>query len=234
MKLYENVAIGNFLYGLGFAIGKRIENESFPSIVNLLQQTPDDPALGDLLFKAPGMLRVFEFKLRENLEGQVKEAERHKKLKTRLDETFPELIPVSREVHWYIEIDTSKDDFVASIVSYIDAFPQKAGKGDTGLFAAFIQKTADAAVLGVSNSESEAMNHYLAVLATLHKDGVNSGGLIVKMSPDGTLHYADMVSVIELVLTREQIAAYRQEREIQAKQEYEKQLNRNMGRDRGR
>ena len=54
MKLYENIVIGNFLYGLGFAIAKRTASCDFPSIVNLLQQTPDDAVLGDLLFKAPG------------------------------------------------------------------------------------------------------------------------------------------------------------------------------------
>lgn len=46
MNLYENVIIGNFLYGLRFSIAKCTAGRDFPSIVNLLQQTPDDTVLG--------------------------------------------------------------------------------------------------------------------------------------------------------------------------------------------
>lgn len=78
MKLYENVAIGNFLYGLGFAVGKRVKGPDFPSVVNLLQQTPDDPLFGDVLIRVPGVLRIFEFKQRDNRDA--KEPDRHAKL----------------------------------------------------------------------------------------------------------------------------------------------------------
>lgn len=47
MKLYENVVIGNFLYGLGFSIGRSLP-EQRTSVVNLLQQTPADKTLGVL------------------------------------------------------------------------------------------------------------------------------------------------------------------------------------------
>lgn len=227
MKLYENVVIGNFLYGLGFAIGKRVKSDTFPSIVNLLQQTPDDPALGDMLFQAPGLLRVFEFKMRDAYEGKKKEAERQQKLKKHL-EPFPDLIPVSREVHWYIEADASKDEFVSGIVPYIDAFQRKTSEQN---FTDFIQEIATAAVAERSISSIEAMNRYLSLLATLHKDGVSSGGLVVKMTADGTLHYADLVSITELVLSREQIAAQRIEREAQREQERSRTLELSKGMD---
>ncbi|BCA64663.1 hypothetical protein [Fluviibacter phosphoraccumulans] len=71
MKLYGNIVIGNFLYGLGFVIAKPTASCDFPSIVNLLQQTPDDAVFGDHLFKAPGMLRIIEFKQRSNMYGKV-------------------------------------------------------------------------------------------------------------------------------------------------------------------
>lgn len=55
MKLYENVIIGNFLYGLGLDIGIKIGldngTETLPEIIiNLLQQTPADKELGDMLW----------------------------------------------------------------------------------------------------------------------------------------------------------------------------------------
>ena len=70
MKLYENVIIGNFLYGLGLDIGIKIGldngTETLPSIINLLQQTPADKELGDMLLEFPGVVRVLEFKNAKN------------------------------------------------------------------------------------------------------------------------------------------------------------------------
>lgn len=229
MKLYENVVIGNFLYGLGFAVGNRVEGDVFPSIVNLLQQTPDDQALGDLLFEAPGMLWIFEFKLRENEDGQAKEEKRHEELMRILDAVH-ELIPVSREVHWYIQTDVTKDytnaakeNFVSAIVPYIDAFPMVDLKYDKD-FSAFINAIAQAAVTGKSSASEAEMKRYLALLATLHTDGVRSGGLIVKMSPNGTLHYADLVSVTELYLSREKMIEQRKVLAVTREQERQKTL----------
>lgn len=62
MKLYENVVIGNFLYGLGFSIGMSTIGNNQLSIINLLQQTPADKELGDMLLEFPGVVRLIEFK----------------------------------------------------------------------------------------------------------------------------------------------------------------------------
>lgn len=66
MKLYENVVIGNFLYGLGVSIGGRLKSGYLPGAVSLLQQTPEDKALGDVLLDFPGTLRLIEFKAQAN------------------------------------------------------------------------------------------------------------------------------------------------------------------------
>lgn len=58
VKLYENVVIGNFLDGLGVSIGGRLKTECLPGAVSLLQQTPEDEALGDVLLDFPGTLRL--------------------------------------------------------------------------------------------------------------------------------------------------------------------------------
>lgn len=69
MKLYENIVIGNFLYGLGYSVGtKKGGNEVF-SVVNLLQQTPADKELGDVLLEFPGVVKLIEFK---NKAGSLK------------------------------------------------------------------------------------------------------------------------------------------------------------------
>lgn len=110
MKLYENVVIGNFLYGLGVSIGNRLKSGYLPGAVSLLQQTPEDKALGDVLLEFPGTLRLIEFKAQGN--HSTKERRRHSKLSTILKgkQEFrniscrgQEMLTISRRVHWYVE-----------------------------------------------------------------------------------------------------------------------------------
>lgn len=232
MKLYENIVIGNFLYGLGFAIAKRTASCDFPSIINLLQQTPDDAVLGDLLFKAPGLLRIIEFKQRSNTDP--KEKVRHASVCMGLTSS-PEMTQVSRQVHWFIETQPTHDHFLARIVPYLDAFPRTEEQHD---FAAFIAATADAAVSDQARSTVDEMNNYLGWLACLHKSGtVGSGGLVVKLSPDGTLHYVALVSVMELMLSRQSVMQAREQAmalekggTVSREQEIERRRERGYGR----
>lgn len=218
MKLYENVAIGNFLYGLGFAVGKRIKGCDFPSVVNLLQQTPDDPLFGDVLIRAPGMLRIFEFKQRDNKDA--KEPNRHAKLVRNLAGK-EDLIQISRAVHWFVETAPGERSFFSRIVPYLDAYPKSPGLHD---FAAFVNSTADAVVGGSEALAQADIANYLAQLLLLHKSGsVGSGGLIVKMSETGELHYAELTSILDLILTRQSI--FEQQKQMEQAQSKEKTIN---------
>ena len=100
MKLYENVVIGNFLYGLGVSVGAQLRGHVLPASVNLLQQTPEDKALADVLLSFPGTLRLIEFKTADNRSG--KEAARFRKLSHAL-ESDARLTPLSHRIHWYVE-----------------------------------------------------------------------------------------------------------------------------------
>lgn len=215
MKLYENVAIGNFLYGLGFAVAKRVKGQDFPSIVNLLQQTPDDPLFGDVLIRAPGVLRIFEFKQRDSKD--TKEPERYAKLVRNLSGK-DDLIRISRIVHWFVETAPEEKTFFARIVPYLDAYPKTSAKHD---FAAFVNATADAVAGGTEVLSQSDIAKYLANLLLLHKSGtVGSGGLIVKMSETGELHYAELTSILDLILTRH--AVLEQSKQLEQAQEREK------------
>lgn len=226
MKLYENVVIGNFLYGLGFAVAKRTVEGDFPSIINLLQQTPDDSTLGDLLIEAPGLLRIIEFKQRSNTDP--KEADRHQRLSKGLADNV-ELTRISREVHWFVETQPTQEHFTSRIVPYLDAFPRMDIQHD---FAAFVMATAEAAVSKQTQHSPEEMNAYLGWLAALHKSGsVSSGGLIVKLSPNGDLQYVALVSVMELVLSRQSITAQREQAAaIEATKDVSRERERGYGR----
>lgn len=59
LDVYENVVIGQFLFGLGVKMGSR---NSDATSVSLFQQTPSDASVGDVLVKNPGVVRVIEFK----------------------------------------------------------------------------------------------------------------------------------------------------------------------------
>lgn len=227
MKLYENVAIGNFLYGLGFAVAKRVKGQDLPSIVNLLQQTPDDPLFGDILIRAPGMLRIFEFKQRDNKDS--KEPDRHAKLVRNLTGK-DDLIRISRIVHWFVETAPAEKTFFSRIVPYLDAYPKSPAKHD---FATFVNATADAVTGGSEALSQTDMANYLSSLLLLHKAGtVGSGGLVVKMSETGELHYAELTSILDLILTRQ--AVLEQHKQLEQAQEREKTLELKPDRGYGR
>ena len=95
MKLYENVIIGNFLYTLGLNIGINKELPKYSSI-NLLQQTPADKALGDVLLEFPGVVRLIEFKNKKS--DKEKEKTRLKLLEMALSGE-DKMIDISRLPH---------------------------------------------------------------------------------------------------------------------------------------
>lgn len=203
MKLYENVIIGNYLYGLGVAIGARLDAEKgdFPSIVSLLQQTPDDTAIGDVLITAPGALRVLEFKREEN--DDSKEEERFDRLCKVLSRYPGNMSAVSREVHWYIETKPTKNRFDDRVVPYLDAFPRPKTFAAGSDLANFVQRTAQSMVDSLPGYTEAEAAEYLGLLASIHKHGrIGSGGLLFKISPDGSIHYAELVSILDLIVEK--------------------------------
>ena len=63
IEIYENIFIGNFIYILGVQIGMALSHDKIPlpACVNLLQQTPADKYLGDMLASFPGVSFLIEF-----------------------------------------------------------------------------------------------------------------------------------------------------------------------------
>lgn len=229
MKLYENVVIGNFLYGLGFAMSSRVK-AGFPSVVNLLQQTPDDKRLCDLFIRFPGVLRLLEFKQRHA--DHSKERERHRKLEAWLERSNPRATLVSREVHWFIETEPAEKSFVSRIVPYLDAYPHEDGRSDLG---SFINQTADAAAAGKSDFTNDELNHYLQHVSYANESGeAASGGLVVRISTNGELHYAELTSIRDLDLTHKKFIANRlradEVLELERQRELQASKSKNLGR----
>jgi hypothetical protein len=55
MEPYENIVIGNFLYSLGLTVGQESQGSVRPMCVNLMQQTPLDERLGDVMVANTGV-----------------------------------------------------------------------------------------------------------------------------------------------------------------------------------
>jgi hypothetical protein len=133
MDVYENVVVGNFLFGLGVKMGLQRNSGTSPT---LLQQTPIDEQLGDVLLKSRAIVRLIEFK-RQKAPAKVKRKEANKLSRlARCLNKHPRsetLQAVSRRIHWYIESkiekaelkdsqDPAPNRFVLSscIVPYLD------------------------------------------------------------------------------------------------------------------
>jgi hypothetical protein len=197
MKLYENVVIGNFLYALGFAVRARRTTGTSVSVVNLLQQTPDDKRLGDLLLTFPGVVRLIEFKAEAN--RSAKERARHTVLKNALS-AEPRLESVSRKVHWYVKTAPSEPTaLTVRIVPYLDAFPD--GYSQYDRLETFIQTLAQDIAGGRPVNLSAEADYLEWVRRTQGEGEFGSGGLLLAADADGSLHYAQLLDMSELRLS---------------------------------
>lgn len=223
MKLYENVIIGNFLYGLGLSIGIKIglenENRNIPSIVNLLQQTPADKELGDMLLEFPGVVRVLEFKNANN--PSKKEEKRVSKLEKVLKNN-ERMQYVSREIHWYIETEPFDGICANKIVPYLDAFNGTIGLND---LEKFIEVISDEVDIPQSSITREEQKKYLSLISTCQGSGkIGTGGLIVSVSKEG-ISYVEFSEIEQLKLQHNEFKNDIQKKcESVMKSEYELEL----------
>lgn len=230
MKIYENIIIGNFLYALGFSIRARMATGRMPAVINLLQQTPADTLLGDLLLEFPGVTRLIEFKAQHNKSS--KEKARHTKLRTAMIKN-PELEAVSRRVHWYLETATSeKEALIARIVPYLDAFPAEKQKQER--LETFIETLATDVVSGHARDTRAEEAEYLRWVRLTQGDGkIGSGGLLLIADANGALHYAQLLDLSDLRLEHRlwiELHEQRLEREMAYQHKHSQERQRTLDR----
>ena len=219
MKVYENIIIGNFLFALGWAIRDKKTAGPLGCAINLLQQTPADKLLGDLLVGFEGVVRLIEFK-REGAR-MSKEMGRHSLLAKSVVGTNMEAI--SREVHWYIETAATDDALKTRIVPYLDAFPSITKDQQ---LEDFIENLASQAVSQHATHTKEQIREYLSWVRLTQGDGaVGSGGLLLVVEPNGTLRYAPMRDLMDLNLEHQMWLA--QEHHL-AQQEHDLKLSKSL------
>lgn len=230
LKLYENVVIGNFLYGLGFAIRAKSNRGVVPSVVNLLQQTPADKELGDVLLEFPGVVRLIEFKQLNN--KSKKELGRYRVLKPAISKN-EEMIRLSRSIHWFVETNPDNKTFVSRIVPYLDAYADPTDNKKHSL-EQFIEVIAEEAVDEQIQFSNDELRHYLSFIAKCQGSGkVGTGGLLLAINAEGCLRFLELTDIIELKLQHRAfverlINEMQQTLDIESKQEPTKR-NRSIG-----
>ncbi|HAU5565745.1 TPA: hypothetical protein JD264_18285 [Serratia fonticola] len=216
MKLYENVVIGNFLYGLGVSVGAKLDGNVLPASVNLLQQTPEDKALGDVLLSFPGTLRLIEFKNAANRSG--KEESRFRKLSHAL-EIDKELTPLSHRIHWYVETTPDVQLGVKTYFSsYLSALALPAREAAPLNLERFIAQTTRCIFSAHTDAENpEAVSNYLKLVRRCQggDEESSAGALIVVCDGKGNLRYAELKNIMELSMMHEKWLEYRLDMESQ-------------------
>lgn len=219
VDIYENVFIGNFIFILGAQIGMALRDQKqhdIPMCINLLQQTPVDKLLGDMLADFPGCSFLIEFKREQN--NDRKEKKKLDILRNALKRDS-DLENISRLAHWFVQIKDSKDSLKTNVVPYLD-MEQVNMKIEPKSFEFFIKEIVieimkmadceDVKTVGVSSNE---MSKYLKLLKKVYgSSGVKTGGIIVNLSKNGTLSYA-VISDISKTHKR-LIEDYQRQREI--------------------
>jgi len=209
MKLYENITIGNFLFALGYTIRDFQQGSKSAAVgsVNLLQQTPADRLLADVLLTFGGVARLLEFKA----EGARldKELGKHAGLKQVIEDRG--LSEISREVHWYVETKATEDSLGLLSVPYLDAFPRETARD--GRLHELVQSTAKAIALQKSSFTPKEIHDYLLAVKTVNgTESSGTGGLLLWAEPGGVLKFTPLEDMLELNMTHREWVKERFER----------------------
>ena len=210
-------------------MGGRSDAKELPLSVNLLQQTPLDRGAGDVLVRGARVMRLLEFKRLAN--DSDKEAAKLIHLQRALsDETNADLIPVSREVHWFIG-SRNQDTLDLRIVPYLDFQDMNVRGPDLrGFIDAMVSEAAHS-----TSDKSATFSRYLQVVAQSQGSiKGSSGGLIVSIDDSGTVNYAVVEDLRELGLKLTKLHNMYLQRQIERQQQYELQWSRSFsGPERG-
>lgn len=234
MKIYENIIIGNFLFALGYAISSKNGNAPFTTKISLIQQTPADRLLGDLMASLNNHIYLIEFKEASNRSN--KERQKCLNLKRILNQPgCKDLLAISRKMHWYIETSVTKKSFnqqtlISHIGPYLDMELKTQRQPD--VFAQFIEHIANEVSQPTTEKNIADCELYLQfVRKTLGGNSAfGTGGLLLAVNSVGEISYLPMEDLMELRMT---YGKWRDllERSWEQKQEHTKQLDLELDRE---
>lgn len=196
--LYENIIIGNFLYSLGLAMGSRPVR--VPGCINLLQQTPLDRPLGDVLVHYPGALRLIEFK--RTTADWAKEKTKFSMLSAAISSS-QKLQTVSRVVHWFVESGVGDTPTLqVSVRPYLDLNESPPELMTLEVFAHRVVSDGASESDSGADTDADIVNEYLQAVTTFSKvKDLKASGLLVSVSGDGALRYVVVENFCDLRMT---------------------------------
>ncbi len=199
MKLYENVVIGNFLYALGYNVRAHWGANTLPSIVSLLQQTPTDSQLADVLIEQPGVMFLLEFKQSNNRSG--KEKAKRLLLQRAVSKEAKWVGELSRDVHFHVETSAASGRLDSKVLPYLDA--ELSYGGDS--LEVFVQKVTRSMPAVPGKWSEDRLRFYLSKVADCALEDVSGGGgLLCKVDATGCLTFAELIDLRQLRLQHSQ------------------------------
>jgi len=226
--IYENIVIGNFLFMLGHAVGN-IPKNGKPSVlsVNLLQQTPMDKTLGDVLMESSHFVRLIEFKRTQN-KSNKEESKLELITGVLQEEGNKHLLEVSRKIHWYIEAELKENAFKSWSVPYLDFLKPNNHNFNIDQFIKSIVEEMTTARL--SKNERNLFKEYIVKISNLQvSSGSSSGGLALWMDETGGLNYLPVSDIRHLSYTIENILEKEAELSVHRQRLIERQLELERG-----
>lgn len=197
---YENIVIGNFLYGLGLSLGSKAGASAPLGTIANTQQTPLDPILADVWLTYPGICRLLEFK---RIEADMsKDRDKRDALADCLAEDVA-LTKVSRQIHWFAQIHAHpKNAIELKLIPYLD-FNSAAAKKIP--LADYISTLVSSALKPSTDEPSAAeVSRYLRSLGELSSmSSASSGGLMVHVNENGNLRYIQLDDIRDLNMQRQ-------------------------------
>jgi hypothetical protein len=203
MKIYENIVIGNFLYGLGLSMRARSDTPP-PLNSSLFQQTGLDRRFADVLLSNASTCRLIEFKRTAN--KSQKEEEKLRRLSDGLAISNPAYKSISREIHWYVEIDDTPAELDVRVIPYLDFL--EAGKYSN--LSDFIEACAGQACgSALDDYQVRMYRNYLYYLDKLagsdaSASGSGSGVLVMAITADDQLKWMAVENIKHIFMTREE------------------------------
>jgi hypothetical protein len=232
-EAYENVFIGNFLYGFGLAMGAHPAGKAVPAAINLVQQTPLDPKLGDLLIEVPGTIRLFEFK-RSGNSADSKEKCKATNLRIAVG-AYPHLVPLSRNVHWLVRSLRVEEgaDADMEVAPYLDMH-DPALFTTSSLSALIKSLVAEVVSPGTHRWSPAQMTEYLALVGKFQGSGsASGGGFLIHVDDKGCLRYAALNDMLELGLQQSKYIEKHNRMVVEHARQLELSRQRELQRQRG-
>jgi hypothetical protein len=228
MDIYENIVVGNFLFGLGVKMGMgHMTTPIEPISINLLQQTPLDQRLGDVVVANARIFRMIEFERESN--KAHKERIKWKIISDALDlEEAVDLIALSRKIHWYVNSDfrrlRSEVRSKIEVFLYLDFVEPKGGVA----LPEFIDMTAIEAISAtVDERELWWCKRNMEVVACVLGDSSGTSGcLLLVVTGTGQLNYVPVNDIGDLIKTPQQLIERHQAPQMELSREAEVQRER--------